>query len=251
VAKEPDLTETFDGPEAALALKANPHDFLIDTKASFAGLNYGTLPGSSTEGLLFQMKALRQPAPEKLATHDLFMVTRDPAYGLDVQVLLDKPQFPGVLPIRLAVGEGGPDTGVRFLRWQENKLTGTVLDANATLVFTGPLQGCDIYVATVPGGLGTGPAQTILMHVNANDAPTEAENGPIKTEKANAFAAAMGGSAITHHLARADYAPASGDAYNGFVYGKKRDDGSWDFFVYTLILGARATTHRLDPLPPA
>jgi hypothetical protein len=242
------LTETIDGPEAGLALKSNPHEFLGSRNVSFAGINYGTLPGSSEEGVLFQMNALLQPDPKNRATHDLFIVTRDPRYVLDVQILPDKPQFPGILPIRLAVSKGGPDTGVRFLRWQDNKLTGTVLDENASLVFTGPLQGCNVYVATVPGGTGEG--ETVLMHANANDAPTEAENEPIKAGKARDFAADMGGARITHRLSRADYAPASGDPYNGFVYGQKQADGSWNFFAYTLILGASATSHRLDPLHP-
>ncbi|MGH7102929.1 MAG: hypothetical protein ACREFJ_11085 [Acetobacteraceae bacterium] len=49
------------------------------------------------------------------------------------------------------VDHGNIDLGIRYLPWKTNTVTYMALDANATTFFTGPINGCSIYLGTVGG----------------------------------------------------------------------------------------------------
>jgi hypothetical protein len=227
--------------------KDDPAEFLGRNNVSFVGINYGSLPGASDTSL-FQMRAQHQPHPTDRKQDDLFVVTRDRQYVLDAEIpaATFRPQYDQTLPLTIAIREKVPDTGVRFLKWRENRLTAMFLDKEATWVFTGPLQGCNVYVADL------GDGQTALLHANANANADEEINDKAKDAKAEAFLEPMKGH-VTNRLARGDYAPTEPEQiYNGFVYGRKNSDQTWSFFSYviTLTKAGDVIGRRLEPLPP-
>ena len=227
------------------AFKDDPAAFLESNYVSFSGINWGSLPSAKSD-LLFQLNPQLQDPGFDQKEEDLFVVTRDPRYVLDVDVSPPniKPQYDGTKLLVLAIRDTGPDTGVRFLRWEANKLTAMFLDEDATWVVTGPLQGCHVYVAELAGG------GAVLLHANANDTLDEDRNMQIKDNKAETFLAPMKGQ-ITHRLVRKDYAPSREFAYNGFVFGQKNPDQTWSFFSYVIHLNMDGIAlRRLAPLPP-
>ncbi|MCU0984917.1 MAG: hypothetical protein MUC89_08235 [Acetobacteraceae bacterium] len=118
------------------------------------------------------------------------------------------------------------DEGVRFLPWAENMTTFTRLDmANDRLFFTGPLQGCHIYVARQ----GTA---WYVVHVNYNKDPSPEANLSAKEtfyQLAQNFFDGMGVTDVGA-LRRADYDPGAHAAYNAFAYGVRTD--TWRFYVH-------------------
>jgi hypothetical protein len=229
------------------AFKKDPAPFLETHFVSFGGINWGSLP-TATDYLLFQMKP-QQPHSDDRTKDDLFVVTRDSRYVLDVEfpAATFMPQYDNTLQLNLVIREKVPDTGVRYLKWMGNRLTAMFLDEDATWVFTGPLQGCHVYVAELEDG------GTVLLHANANEVTNEADNEKAKDDKASAFLAPLKGR-VTHRLARRDYASrVPGIVYNGFVAGRKNPDKTWSFSYYVIYLNeAKSITgRRLQDLPLA
>ncbi len=118
----------------------------------------------------------------------------------------------------------GADQGVRYLPWQPDYCTYTRMDDAASIVFTGPLTGCNIYVA--------GPRdQPVLFHTNSNTNADNAvqNNNAKRTITLNMLGHnPMGlspGTLIGGKLERASYS----DNFLGFVFGEKTA-GEWKFY---------------------
>jgi hypothetical protein len=118
------------------------------------------------------------------------------------------------------------DEGVRYLPWAENMTTFMRLDSGTDkLFFTGPLQGCHIYVARQ----GT---TWYVVHVNYNKDPSAEGNLSAKEtfyQLAQNFFDGMGATDVGA-LRRADYDPGGRTAYNAFAYGIYTD--TWRFYVH-------------------
>jgi hypothetical protein len=157
-------------------------------------------------------------------------------------------EFPAGVRFKMSVKPTGNDatifieprasyeTGVRYLPWEPNYCVYTRMDAAAGIVFTGPLTGCNIYVA----GSRTDP---VLFHTNSN---TNADNATLnntakRTATLNMLAANVMGLApntlIGGTLERASY---SGN-YLGFVFGVK-ENNDWKFYFNGI--GAGISTVR-------
>jgi hypothetical protein len=130
----------------------------------------------------------------------------------------------------------GNDMGVRYLPWEPNQCVYTRMDAAAGIVFTGPLTGCNIYVA--------GPRDSpMLFHTNSN---TNANNAALNnTAKRTATINMLGNNPmglaantlIGGELERASY---SGN-FLGFVFGLK-EANDWKFYFNGI--GAGVSTLR-------
>jgi hypothetical protein len=138
------------------------------------------------------------------------------------------------------------DAGVRYLPYQANKLSYLQLDAAAQWVFTGPIEGCFVYVVTDGGN-------TYLFHVNANAVADPAANALAKdTKLREALTALLPHGVIIHRLARADYYPPAVDRrpFRGFVYGQLTGAG-WEFRYHSFVIdGAAAVALYPAPLLP-
>jgi hypothetical protein len=130
----------------------------------------------------------------------------------------------------------GYETGVRYLPWQPDYCVYTRMDPAAGIVFTGPLTGCNIYVA----GPRTDP---VLFHTNSN---TNADNAALNnTAKLTATLNMLGANVlglpantlVGGKLERASY---SGN-YLGFVFGLK-ENNDWKFYFNGI--GAGSSTLR-------
>ncbi len=130
----------------------------------------------------------------------------------------------------LRIVAAGADAGVRYLPYQADKLTYMQLDPGAQWVFTGPIEGCFVYVITHGGN-------TYLFHVNAN-AVVGGGNALAKDTKLRAaLNALLPGGVIVHRLARDDYGtiPPENRPFRGFVYGR-HDGAGWEFRFFSFIL---------------
>ncbi|MBX9750689.1 MAG: hypothetical protein K5Q68_13970 [Roseococcus sp.] len=126
--------------------------------------------------------------------------------------------------ITLLRSKGSVDTGVRYLPWQPDRATYMRMRGGAKLFFTGPLTGCNIYVA----GPRSGP---VVFHTNNNSAgDDQAANGIAKRKMATDLLAqnilGLGqNTLIGGALERASY---SGN-FMGFVFGYKNGT-DWSFY---------------------
>jgi WD40 repeat protein len=115
-----------------------------------------------------------------------------------------------------------PGKRYRYLPFLPNFCTYLKLDAQASLVITGPISGCHIFVG--------GPADTpILMHCNWNKNPNPTVNSPQKLAMAttvlNHF---YPNSAVTNTLTYNKY-----QGNLSFVIGcRPGSAGPWRFYVY-------------------
>ncbi len=120
--------------------------------------------------------------------------------------------------------KGFVDTGIRYLPWQPDRATYMQLNAGARLFFTGPLSGCNVYVA----GPRSGP---VVFHTNNNSGgDNEVTNGIAKRKMATDLLAhnicgVAPTTLITGKLERATY---SGN-FMGFVFGFKKGT-DWEFY---------------------
>lgn len=116
------------------------------------------------------------------------------------------------------------ETFVRYLPWQPDRCTYMRIDDAAKIAFTGPLTGCNIYVA----GSRTNP---VLFHTNSNTNADDAvaNNTAKQLMTQNLLAANVCGipnnTLIGGRLERKSY---SGDYY-GFVFGLK-EGTDWRFY---------------------
>lgn|GEM_PF-5813587 len=215
------------------AFLLSPQSYLENNLIAFTGANYAEGAGANS-GNTFPWVAhgdVGQP------TEDFLLMTQAANRTVHVAVYTDpqKIQFPGSKALSLRVLTGGADTGVRYLPWAAYKLTAMTLDPGANWFFTGPLQGCDIFIANNAGTVS-------VFHVNANDLKNEAENSQLKLGKAKIMAGIIG-TTITHRLSWADYAPKDDSAYNGFVFGRL-NHGTWQFYLHTFTVTKKSTATR-------
>jgi hypothetical protein len=149
-------------------------------------------------------------------------------------------RLPGQPVHEIRLTKNAADQHVRYLPDQANQLTVMQLDGAAQWVFTGPLSGCHIYVATLGGN-------TLLFHLNDN---TSLENvGENKVAKDRRLKHALpGGAVITHRLTRPLYSNTL-LPYQAFAYGRNTGAG-WAFWYHTVFLDGPDTTSRTAPLPP-
>ena len=126
--------------------------------------------------------------------------------------------------IQYATSASAGDIGFRYLPFMANQCTYMTLDANASLIVTGPLSGCSIAAGrTGPGGAA------YLFHANANGPPP----GGVAVKQAMIDNAAALVGVPQAHLVRCDYGP--GNQYNGmgFVFGRLRPGGIWKFYIHS------------------
>jgi len=152
------------------------------------------------------------------------LVSRDGPYVVKVVNGQEKTMARDIMAVRLSAAS--TDEAVRFLPWADNMATFTRLDTTTDkLFFTGPLQGCHIYVARQ----GTA---WYVVHVNYNKDPRADENLSAKETLyalAQNFFDGMGATDVGA-LRRNDYDPGGGAAYNAFCYGVRTD--TWRFYVH-------------------
>ena len=157
-------------------------------------------------------------------------------FPADVRFSMKIEQAGPAATVRLEQQVGNWETGIRYLPWQPDWCTYVRMDANSSLAFTGPLTGCNIYVA--------GPkANPVLFHTNSNtNADNMALNNVAKRAMAlNLLAANCLGlpanTMIGGQLQRATYS----GTYLGFVFGLK-EAAEWKFFFNGV--GAGSNTLR-------
>lgn len=125
--------------------------------------------------------------------------------------------FNGMPLIKCFLGSGGKE--VAFLPWQEDTCTVTTLSRSAELFLTGPLSGCNVYLATKNN------LPPLVFHANANANSADVGlNNAAKDAEADRIAAESGHT-ITHRLARGEY------ELPAFVWGY-RDGPTWSMFVH-------------------
>ncbi|MEU3183840.1 hypothetical protein ABZ707_06430 [Streptomyces sp. NPDC006923] len=132
------------------------------------------------------------------------------------------------------------DQHVRYLPDAADALTQMTLDAAAEWVFTGPLSGCHVYVATVAGA-------TVLYHVNDNTSLDNiGTNKQIKDRRLkNALPA---GTLPTHRLIWRQYRTVD-TPFEAFAFGR-RVGGNWRFFYHRVLLDGPDTSGVTAALPP-
>jgi hypothetical protein len=179
-----------------------------------------------------------------LALRDWLRCTPKAAAFADIAVWSPAALCAGAYEIRIV--DAALDAGVRYLPYQANKLSYIRLDAAAQWIFTGPIEGCFVYVVTHGGN-------TYLIHVNANAVADPVANAVAKdTKLRTAVNAFLPGGVITHRLSRADYSPLPGEVrpFRGFVYGRLAGV-AWEFRYHSFILnGAAAVALHAAPLLP-
>jgi hypothetical protein len=209
---------------------------------TYLGANPSILsaPGG-IEGVINDFAWQHNPGSE--AARDWLRCTPKAAVFCDIEAWQPAALCAGARELRIV--PAGADAGVRYLPYQADKLTYMRLDPAARWVFTGPIEGCFVYVVTHGGN-------TYLFHVNAN-AVGGAGNALTKDTKLRAaLNTLLPGGVIVHRLARDDYGtmPPEGRPFRGFVYGRDTG-GGWEFRFFSFILdGAAAVAlHPATVLP--
>jgi hypothetical protein len=151
---------------------------------------------------------------------------------LTVKLLEAPSPFVGMPLIKCLAGGGGKE--VIFLPWQEDRCTLTVLSNTADLFLTGPLSGCNVYLATRPGS----PPMVFHGNANANSSSVSLNNQAKDTEAA--AIAGEKGYTITHRLARGQY------ELPAFIWGY-RFDTTWAMFVHEFNVSTRAQSNKSLP----
>ncbi len=120
--------------------------------------------------------------------------------------------------IKVMAGAGGKE--VAFLPWQEDKCTATTVSDSADVFLTGPLSGCNVYLATKAG------RPPMVFHGNSNkNSSNVLENNAAKDTEAALIASAQGYK-IVNRLARGEY------MIPAFVWGY-RAGPTWTMFVHS------------------
>ncbi|MEW2548202.1 hypothetical protein AB0910_20950 [Streptomyces sp. NPDC047002] len=150
------------------------------------------------------------------------------------------PRLPGQPVQAITLEAANVDQRVRYLPDAPNALTQMALDPAAEWVFTGPLSGCHVYVATVAGA-------TVLYHVNDNTSADDIPaNKRIKDRRLKNVLPA--GALPTHRLIWWHYR--SVDApFEAFAFGR-RVGGNWRFWYHRVLLAGAESAHVTAELPP-
>lgn len=132
---------------------------------------------------------------------------------------------------------GAADLGIRFLPWEPNCVTCMEIDANARTFFTGPLQGCAIYL-----GQANGNGNFWAFHANRNNSGT-VDNNAIKTSMTINTIPCLG-TPITVR-----YAALYGTDYTdqGFVFGQ-RSGTTWTFYAANLAIAGGGFSMKINKL---
>jgi hypothetical protein len=171
---------------------------------------------------------------------DYLLCTPDSAAFADLTVYTEARLCKGARELRIVKTDTETDAGVRYLPYQENKLSYCSLDAAVQWIFTGPIEGCSVYV--VESG-----SDVYLFHVDSNQVPDPRENAVEKDMKLrNAINTLLPGAVIRHRLCVQDYR--ADRPYRGFVYGR-RVGGAWEFRYHSFILDGNEPVH-LHPARP-
>ena len=148
--------------------------------------------------------------------------------------LQDDPSLPNAY--RIVAYEGDDQPRVAFLPWYPERCTYTYIDPHALLCLTGPLTGCQIYVAEKKGF----PA--MLLHANANDQDSDVKSNQAAKDSMADEVVRHHGYTITRRLARGTYEPGA------FVWGARQvKAGGWEYYVHD----QQQTGGRNRPLPGA
>jgi len=151
---------------------------------------------------------------------------------LTVKLLEAPSPFVGMPMIKCFAGGGGKE--VIFLPWQEDRCTLTVLSNSADLFLTGPLSGCNVYLATRAG------SPPMVFHANAN---ANSSSVPLNNQAKDAEAAKIAGEkgySITNRLARGQY------ELPAFIWGY-RFDTTWAMFVHEFNVVTRVQSNKSLP----
>lgn len=139
--------------------------------------------------------------------------------GTRLTAKLFKPNLPINAPIiKVMAGAGGKE--VAFLPWQEDKCTATTLSDSAELFLTGPLSGCNVYLATKAGH------PPMVFHGNSNTNSSDLKANNIAKDTEAALIASAQGYKIVNRLARGTY------EIPAFVWGY-RAGTMWTMFVHS------------------
>ncbi len=141
--------------------------------------------------------------------------------------------MPGLPLIRVTEGGHGTER-VCFLPWQEDRCTLTKMSNHATLFLTGPLTGCNIYIAAKPGH------RLLAFHGNLNSDGEDRNTNNVRKDKEAINIASERGFTLTHRLARGDY------QIPAFVWGERTTTG-WSCYVHEVNPLTRAFTNKALP----
>lgn len=131
----------------------------------------------------------------------------------------------GAFEILPVVSKASPR--ITFLPYEDSAITMTKVSSKAMWFFTGPLSGCNVYVATHAG------SEPYVLHANLNNKDSNVkENVKAKDELAKKALAEIKKEtkldyAITRRLARGEY---QGEA---FVFGNRLSKG-WEFWHHSI-----------------
>lgn len=127
------------------------------------------------------------------------------------------------------VSQGPVDRGIRFLPWQANAVTYMALDPAATTFFTGPINGCSVY-------LGQQWGTWWAFHANRNNAG--AHNAATKAGMTDDVRANLPVRVDIMHSVVYQH-----EYHNfGFVCGQIKN-GRWKFYVVDTAMTATAGTY--------
>ena len=149
-----------------------------------------------------------------------------------IQVSDNNTKYPGIGLHQITLVQMVTNHGIQYLPWKDDHSTFMQVDANATLFFTGPLQGCNIYI----GDSGGNP---IVFHTNYNSNPNPTGNEQIKRGMFYTASGLSNSEVSRGRLERGTYM--AHGVLEAFVFGWKRPGGNWEFFYHSYSLGGGGT----------
>ncbi|WP_198378456.1 hypothetical protein [Neoroseomonas rubea] len=161
-----------------------------------------------------------------------FMRTNETRLGATLVVAVR--DVPGLPLIRVLESNNHAHKRVCFLPWQEDKCTLTKMSSRATVFLTGPLTGCNVYLAAKDGH------RLLAFHGNLNSDGEDRNTNNVRKDKEAINIATERGYILTHRLARGDY------QIPAFVWGE-RTGPTWTCYVHEVDPVTRRFTNK--PLP--
>lgn len=161
-----------------------------------------------------------------------FMRTGD--VRLTARLMTAVRDLPGLPLIQAVEGTRAEGERVCFLPWKEDTCTLTKLSTAATLFLTGPLSGCNIYIAQKSGH------RPLIFHGNLNSDGEDRNTNNVRKDKEAINIASAREFVISHRLARGDY------QIPAFVWGTRAGD-TWNFFVHEVNPVDRSFTNKAMP----
>lgn len=222
-------------PDVTGAFTANFKNYLRNNPTRLSGMRGYTRTVTRTTGHLFWKKTTTTSIPyyNKSSTEDQdrFSYTKAPA-TLSFAVT-------STPPLTSIVLEEGANAlgGVVYLPYRDNAITMMSIPMEARWFFTGPLQGCHVYIAS--NGM-----QMAALHVNMNRETDPVANDTAKGRlRDSALAQYYPGYTVISSLSAGEYRPPGGDPYEAFVIGHANAPGDWKFYVHSVNIRT-LTVHR-------